>query len=725
MIPFFPKPSGDLRHVGWHTWQATGADPQFVIRLRRRRTRFLVSRLEGLDGPLDPTLYFDHGGGFSEEESRAMQAAEQIGCIVALHRLPGLRRIRLDPATQPVRFWLSVVGAPRLWLARKLATGVWGRKMDPARATLELVDGQEWGVANGGNGLPTRPTSLEHHFRHVVALGSALPALEAQGNPETPLVSLIVPIFNAPPHHLEQLLASVSAQEAIPYELILSDDGSSNGETRAWLDAHRGVPSVVIVRNADNRGIAAATNAALAVARGTWVGLVDHDDALAPHALRVFAHALQRRPEAQFFYTDEVVADADLRPLEYFVKPAFDPVLLSGVNYINHLCFYRRDRLQELDGFDSGFQGSQDYDLLLRYLDGVTRDRIVHIPYPAYLWRRHDSAYSANSRDVATDNARRALARYYRGHAPQVTVAPALLPDLHRICFDCDRSDWPLVSIVIPNRDALGLISTLLDGLAEATDYPALDIIVIDNGSTDARVHKLYERCKSRFANFRVSLSVEDFNFSRAVNRGIALASGDFVLLLNNDIEIVERGWLKEMVACFSYPGTGIVGARLLYANQRIQHAGVIVGLGGLAGHWFVNEPASHPGPMGRLTVRQSFTAVTGAAMLISRPCLDATGPFDEEAFAISYNDVDFCLRAKTRGFRVVWTPFATLIHHESASRGSDERPETIGRFRREQKNLRDRHGTVLFEDTAYSPWYSRDRSNPIVRFRAALPECR
>jgi GT2 family glycosyltransferase len=724
MIAISPRPSGDLRRVGWRTWQATSADPQFFIRLRRPRLRFLVIRLEGLDGPLDPTLYFDSGQGFSEEESRALQPAEQIGCIVALHHLPDVRSIRLDPAAQAARFWLSIVPAPRLRLARKLAMGFLGRKMDSARATIELIDGREWGVGNGGNGLPARPTSLEHHFRHVVTLGSLLP-VPAVTNSDPPLVSLIVPIFNAPACHLDQLLASVAAQEAVPHELILSDDGSSSDETRAWLDAHGDAPAVTIVRSADNRGIAAATNAALTVARGVWVGLLDHDDALAPHALRVFAHALQNRPDARFLYTDEVVADADLRPMEYFVKPAFDPVLLSGVNYINHLCFYRRDLLTELGGLESGFQGSQDYDLLLRYLDGLNADQIVHIPYPAYLWRRHDSAYSASSRAVATENARRALARHYRRHAPQVTLAPALLPDLHRVRFDSGRAEWPRVSVVIPNRDAFAMISGLLDGLAKATDYPALDVIVIDNGSTDLRVLKLYERCKTRFADFRVCLAVEDFNFSRAVNRGIALASGDLVLLLNNDIEIVEPGWLKEMVACFSYPGTGIVGARLLYANHKIQHAGVIVGLGGLAGPWFVNEPANHPGPMGRLAVRQTFTAVTGAAMLISRTCLEATGPFDEQAFAISYNDVDFCLRAKVRGFRVVWTPFATLIHHESATRGSDQRPENIARFQREQKHLRERHGTILFEDGSFSPWYSRDRSNPIVKFRVALPECR
>jgi GT2 family glycosyltransferase len=278
---------------------------------------------------------------------------------------------------------------------------------------------------------------------------------------------------------------------------------------------------------------------------------------------------------------------------------------------------------------------------------------------------------------------------------------------------------------VIPNRDAYRLIAALLDGLADRTDYPALEIVIVDNGSTDARVLALYERCKSRFRAFRCQLVTEAFNFSRAVNRGIAMASGAFILLLNNDIEIVESGWLKEMVTCFAYSGTGIVGARLLYPDRRIQHAGVIVGLGGLAGHWFINEAENHAGPMGRLAVRQTMSAVTGAAMLISRVCLDATGVFDEDLFGVAYNDVDFCLRAKACGFRTVWTPFATLIHHESASRGSDERPETIARFRREQENLRRRHGTLSYQDDAFNPWYSRDRSRPIYRYLATLPDCR
>lgn len=248
---------------------------------------------------------------------------------------------------------------------------------------------------------------------------------------------------------------------------------------------------------------------------------------------------------------------------------------------------------------------------------------------------------------------------------------------------------------------------------------------MIDNGTTDARVLDLYDQTAKTAVSFKAEIKPAPFNFSRQVNRGIALATGELILLLNNDIAIIEPNWLREMVSCFSYPDTGIVGARLLYPSRRLQHAGVIVGLGGLAGHWFMDRREEVPGPMARLHVRQSLTAVTGACMLISRHCIDQVGTFDEEGFAIAYNDIDFCLRAVSKGFRVIWTPFATLIHHESASRGSDETRANRERFKRDKNRLRERHNTGTFEDRAFSPWYRRDRSEPAEFLPDRLPKAR
>jgi GT2 family glycosyltransferase len=535
--------------------------------------------------------------------------------------------------------------------------------------------------------------------------------------PARPVVSFVAPVFDAPPDFLDALLASFRDQGA-GAELILSDDGSASPTTLAWLDAHAAAPGVRVLRAARNRGIAAATNAGLAAARGDWVGLVDHDDALAPHALDQLRRALADAPQAVFIYTDEAIADAALRPVGAFFKPAFDPVLLSGMNYVNHLSLYRRDRLLALGGLREGFHGSQDYELVLRYCRGLEAGQIVHLPYPAYVWRQRPDSVSHAQLEAATDAARRALAEHMGAVAPGAAAVPAtLLPNLHRVRLSRAR---PAISAVIPNRDSPELLGRLLEDLETRTDRPPEETVIVDNGTTDPRTLALYAARRDR-ADFRLDLRPEPFNFARMVNRGVTLARGEAILLLNNDLSALEPGWLDEMVECLAYPGVGVVGARLLYPDRSIQHAGVILGLGGLAGHWHYKARETETGPMGRLAVRNGMTVVTGACMLVTRACWEAVGGMDETRFAVAYNDVDFCARARGLGFGVVWTPFATLLHHESASRGSDLLGEKRERFRREKAALAALHGTASFVDPCFSPWWSRWQSRPRPAARGEL----
>lgn len=562
----------------------------------------------------------------------------------------------------------------------------------------------------------------------VIERAVFLAELEADKEPcASPVVALIVPVWNTPTTYLEDLVASVRLQRPGSWQLVLSDDGSTNELTRAWLSKNASAPDLTIIRNAQNRGIVAATNAGIKVASAPWVGFLDHDDALVPHAIDRIIKAIDSHPECMHIYTDEVVVDGRLKPVDIFLKPAFDPVLLTGVNYLNHLSLYRRERLISLGGLREGFDGSQDYELALRYTSGLRRGDSLHVPYPAYLWRRDGVTYSTLHLEKATSAARRAIESVCDeiGGPGPIKVDEAISPDLHRIRFDLQRQDWPLVSVIIPNRNGFELVSQVLNGLSCGTDYPRLEIVVIDNGSNDPRVLELYNEWRQAKLSFRVEIKHEPFNFSRAINRGIATAHGDYVLLLNNDVEVIDPNWLKEMVSCFAWHDTAIVGAKLLYPNQKLQHVGVIAGLGGLAGHWFIQQEKNFPGPMGRLWVRQSLSAVTGACMLISRQALDRLGPFNETEFAVAYNDVDFCLRAVAAGMRVVWTPFATLVHHESATRGSDETSENIERFRREQGNLAAKHQTANFEDLAFNPWYAKTHSYPAPICLDRLPSPR
>ena len=566
-----------------------------------------------------------------------------------------------------------------------------------------------------------QPDFYKDHFKYVVAL-----ATQAEANPPyTIKLSLVAPVYNATARHLDDLLNSVISQKNHIIELILSDDGSSSAQTLRWFEQHEKDQNLIILRAIENVGIAAATNAGIAVATGDWVGLIDHDDALSPYAVSAIARALKQFPQAQFLYTDEVVTDEKLKPIVYFLKPAFDPVLLSGMNYINHFSVYRRERLVELGGLRNGFQGSQDHDLLLRYTKGLDRSQIIHLPYPAYLWRRSETSFSATQMNQAIGNARKSLKEHYAHISSALDVDDALNKDLHRVRFDLAKSSWPLVSIVIPNKDSFELISQVLKGVFEATDYPEKEVIIIDNGTTDQKVIDLYTDYKQKYPNFQTHISFEAFNFSKAVNRGIGLASGDPILLLNNDIEILEPNWLKEMVSCLEYENVGIVGAKLLYPDRRIQHVGVIAGLGGYAGHWYVNLKEDTPGQMGRLWVRQSFSVVTGACFLITRDCFTQVGLFDEDVFPVAYNDVDYCLRATNIGINIVWTPFSCLIHHESASRGDDESAANIARFDRDKLNLLLRHKTDVLDDKAFNPWYSRSHSEPYPVKLKALPKAR
>ncbi|UAX97707.1 glycosyltransferase [Ensifer adhaerens] len=675
-------------------------------------------RITARDVEVRPRLYVNKGRGFIEDDSVSIGIGSDFLIIADVGTFGTICSLRMDPCDEECKLFFRAETF---------------RNTDELERYVSLQRQNAEGLSVAW--LPTLPRfwkrfpiALFQRRRSAVAeymskasnLADSLVAV--QQGVVRPWLSIVVPVYNAPARHLRELVESFERQNMAGTELIFSDDGSDSVETLDWLSSRKHDPNVVIVLNAVNQGIAAATNAGLKAARGDWVTLLDHDDLIAPNGLRVIQHAMSVCPEAAFLYTDELIVDDRLQPISIMLKPAYDPVLLTGVNYINHFSVYQRERLEEIGLLRVGFEGSQDYDLLLRYLDGLEEKNIVHVPYPAYWWRRTALTYSLRFLDRATDSARRALVEEFSRKGKPADVVGALTSTLHRVEFKSSSNCRPKISIIIPNLDSTALMTALLTGIFETTEYNNFEVVVIDNGSKDPTTIALYKRYAEKFANFSYYIRESSFNFSRAVNEGIARGRGEHFLLLNNDVTIVEGKWLDEMVDCLTFEKVGIVGAKLLYPNQRIQHAGVVCGLAGLAGHWYANKPSDYGGPMNRLHVRSSMTCVTGAAMLISGACVRVVGRWDEENFAVAYNDVDYCLRAHKSGFRIVWTPFACLIHHESASRGSDAHGESRRRFEREQKNLRRIHQTQIFEDPASSPGYTKDRSDPKIEILEALP---
>jgi len=494
--------------------------------------------------------------------------------------------------------------------------------------------------------------------------------------------------------------AALAAREPVPQGLWLSLLGAGEAEGCEYVTLDERIAD----RQA--RWLDAARRA-----RAPYVARVEGPGRLAPYGAERIAAALAAAPGCWALYTDEAFLDAKGRPAEIVLKPAFDPVLLDSFDYFGRLTVYDRERLIALGGWR--FDGpAGDHDLALRFAEAAPPGAILHLPFPAFLGPEPP-------RETATGPV---AARYERA-GRRIDFVVGVAPDRLRPVLRPEPRDWPKVGVIVPSRDAPQLIGPLLQGLA-GTDYPDFEIIVVDNGTTDPRTLALYA---SRDADprFRAEIEPAPFNFARAVNRGAELTDAPLLLLLNNDIEVIEPGWLKEMVGCLDYPNTGIVGAKLLYPDGKLQHAGVIAGLGGYAGHWHIGRPESDLGPQRRLASRQSLSIVTGACMLITRESFDAVGGFDADAFAVAYNDVDFCLRAGAKGFRVVWTPFAKLVHHESVSRGSDERPENRARFEREKTALAWRHSTATLQDRAYNPWSLRGHSDPLPAARDALPPAR
>lgn len=699
-------------------WKSKGEDPAFLLKYGFIRAPYVVIEISSLDAHvLDPKIYLDRGRGFREADSVSLPAGRNFVVKLDVGRIGNIRSLRVDPRSGAGSFRFSA----KAFQSPSEAEGWIAELRETNSAGLFVIDnGPRFGFRLLGR-------SSQKHFKPkdfanaTYGLASKVPPnLHLE---DDPWLSVVVPVYNAPARYLEDLIGSFERQDQHGWELILSDDASTSVETIEYLSAVAKRSNVVVIRNARNGGIAVATNSGLEKARGRWISFVDHDDLLAPHALKIIRRSLDHHPDAQFLYTDELVVDEKLKAKGVMLKPAYDPVLLSGVNYINHMSFYRGDRLKEIGYLRTGYDGSQDYDLLLRYLDGLDAREVLHLPYPAYWWRRSNTTYSRTFLDSSTANARKAITESFGRRGVKVSVGKALTETLHHPVFEIDT--WPKLSIIIPSINSPGLIARILEDLYERTDYPDFEVVVVDNGTTDSDTLGIYDRYRRERGNFIADITPGRFNFSRSVNRGRQIASGEHFLVLNNDVEVIDAGWLKEMVSCLLMQGTGIVGAKLLFPDRNIQHAGVMVGFGGLAGHWYLNRPADYGGPMNRLHVRNSMTCVTGAVMLISGKCWSDVGSWDEKHFAIAYNDVDYCMRARRAGYRIIWTPFACLYHHESASRGAEVGETKRARFDQEKQHLRNIHETQGFDDPASNPNYTKDRSVPSLCMPQFLHEAR
>ncbi|CAD6542215.1 glycosyltransferase family 2 protein [Paraburkholderia sabiae] len=540
----------------------------------------------------------------------------------------------------------------------------------------------------------------------IAALKAEVAAMVA-----APRISLVMPTYNADPVWLAEAIDSVRNQVYPHWELCIADDASTNQNVRPLLERYMQEDSRIRVVFRDKNGhISAASNSALELVTSDWVGLLDHDDLLAPHALYCVAKEVVRHPDARLFYSDEDKIDVKGRRHDPYFKCDMNIDLFYSQNMISHFGVYQKRLLDEIGGFRTGLEGSQDHDLALRCLERIGAQSIVHIPRVLYHWRVHPSstAASGDAKPYAVIAGERALNEHFARQG--VDASAEGLPFGYRVRYHLPKR-LPLVSLIIPTRNGVGLLSQCIDSIQKKTTYAPYEIIVVDNGSDEQATLDYLESLKSA-DNIRVIRDNRPFNYSALNNMAIASANGELVGLINNDIEVITDTWLEEMVSLALQPGVGAVGAKLLYPDGTVQHAGVVTGLGGVAGHAHRLFPRDSFGYFSRNALVSSFSAVTAACLIIRKSIYEEVGGLNEADLTVAFNDVDFCLRVRETGYRNVWTPFAELYHHESATRGTEDNPEKVARFGREVEYMQTRWGYTLNYDPAYSPNLALDRTD-------------
>ena len=531
-------------------------------------------------------------------------------------------------------------------------------------------------------------------------------------------ISILVPLYNTPQDFFREMIQSVLDQTYENWELCFADGSDAEhsyvGELVKEYQEQDGSGRILYKKLIKNEGIAGNTNQCLAMATGEYIGLFDHDDILHPSVLYEYVKVINEK-QADYIYCDETTfRSGDInKMLTMHFKPDYAVDNLRANNYICHFSVFARKLLDGTELFRTQFDGSQDHDMILRLTDRA--EHVVHVPKLLYYWRSHPGSVASDisAKPYAVQSAKGAVADHLRRHGFehfQITSTRAF-ETIFKIRYQILGS--PMISIIIPNKDHVGDLSRCIDSITEKSTYENYEIIVVENNSTQQETFAYYEQLKE---NHKVRLVTYkgDFNYSAVNNLGASCARGEYLLLLNNDTQVITVNWIEELLMYAQREDVGAVGAKLYYEDRTIQHAGVVLALGAhrTAGHSHYGQHRDNLGYMGRLCYAQNVSAVTGACLLVRKSLFEKVGGLDED-FAVSLNDVDFCLKLRELGYLNVFTPFAELYHFESKSRGLDDSGERAQRYNRESERFRSKWKKVLEEgDPYYNPNFSLDRSD-------------
>lgn len=713
-------------------WTSRNDDPQFLLGspdLALAGGWYLFdAHFTQVEGQImSPCLYPDYGSGVSESDRVFLPGPDRDGRIRAVIRLKcPVARLRFDPSMKPARFCLPAVDLRplgRLEALLRMVAGAagpdrtWRRMLDVLVPFVRAVLAGR--LREGGEVVYTRyieaqqPASNDYaawvrRYDTFSAADIRRMRESVASMPRRPLVSIVMPVYQTPERWLRRCIDSVLAQAYPHWELCIADDASPAPHVRRVLQEYmRRDPRIRVVFRDANGHIAAASNSALEIASGEYIALLDHDDELPPHALLEVARAMEAHPEWKLIYSDEDKIDEKGRRFDPYFKPDWNYELFLSQNCVSHLGVFHAGLIAQVGGFRVGLEGSQDWDLALRCIEHLRPQEIGHIPKVLYHWRAipGSTALGVAQKDYARNAGWRAVTDHLQrtGVAARVEVADNGYMNVRRQLPE----PAPRVSLVIPTRDKVELLRMCVQSILEKTDYPDYEILIVDNQSDERATLDYFAELAAQ-PRVRVLRYDAPFNYSAINNFAAAAATGSIIGLVNNDIEVISPDWMGEMASQAVRPDIGAVGVMLLYPDDTIQHAGVILGIGGIAGHVYAGLPAGTPGTCGRARLAQEMSAVTAACLFVRKAVFDEVGGLDE-VLSVAFNDIDFCLRIRVRGYRNLWTPHARLYHYESASRGYEDTPEKVARFKSEMDFMRSRWGESLLCDPAYNPNLSLD----------------
>lgn len=725
-------PLRNLKSIDKDLWEVVGEDPSFILKGKFPTGWVLMKATIATETDMPLKLYWDRGSGMSEQESAMVgisalgQHKEQTFKVLIPHDAISLR---LDPGEEPNRFLLkelrfikisryhvlfdslrnytqmrggfirSLVPLSRKVFSILRRSGFTGLKSQAKRA-LGLT--QTNSTQNYQNWVESKKLTANRvqEIKHEISQFSY-----------KPLISIIVPVYNVDEKWLRKCIESVRNQLYPNWELCIADDASPKKHIREVLNEYMQLDSrIKVVFREENGHISECSNSALAIANGEFVGLLDHDDELAIDALYENVKLLNKHPNADLIYSDEDKITEEGERHSPFFKPDWSPDLLLSQMYICHFSIYRKSIIDQIGGFRKGYEGSQDHDLALRFTE--LTDAIYHIPKILYHWRSipESTASGAVVKNYSDDSGYKALQDAVIRRGLHAKVERIDIPNAYILRYQPIGD--PLVSIIIPTRNMADILEKCLTSIFTKTNYPNFEVIIADNGSNEEETIQLFNKWKEKEPNrFRVIRIDIPFNYSKINNIAVSEAKGELILLLNNDVEVISENWITDMAGQAVREQIGAVGACLLYPDNTIQHAGVVLGIGGVAGHSHKYFDADDYGYFSRLKLVSNYSAVTAACLMVRKSIFEEVEGLEED-LQVAFNDIDFCLKIREKGYYNIFLPQVKLYHYESKSRGHEDTPEKIRRFNGEVDYMKKKWGAQLENDPFYNVNLTKEKED-------------